>query len=233
VSVGSVLARFNPWAITRETPEIAPQNYPRADVASYTATTISAAYAPYDGWAPALQRIPGGTPDPARIGRQPLYQRRPDASNPAPYWTMEDADTRARESITRNTATGWTEYKGIGTETRYAPNPRTIPPAETRRTQLISPNDYSFWRPFDTDTPKISARALSGLHFSMADHRRNYEIYGMQPQRKPGGTTRNTYRLPPSPWDANIVDMPVAAPMPYAVTRVNDVTPSMSRSWRL
>jgi len=37
-------------------------------------------------------------------------------------------------------------------------------------------------------------------HVSMADHRRNYEIFGMKPQ---GATGVNTYRAPIRPWDEN------------------------------
>lgn len=90
----------------------------------------------------------------------------------------------------------------------------------------MSPNTYSFVRPFD-QTPE---RQFNGVHFSMADHRRDYEIGGMTPAYKP----RNTYRIEPAPWDKDIVDMPpnVQPDISERIVSV-DVPPTTNRSWRL
>lgn len=45
-------------------------------------------------------------------------------------------------------------------------------------------------------------------HFSLAGHRRLYEIYGMKPQNKIGA---NTFRKDPQPWDRNLVVAPTAS----------------------
>jgi len=93
---------------------------------------------------------------------------------------------------------------------RWADNPRRDPVPLTRPTGLASPSMYRFYRPFDQlnrpydDVVVGTARDLNGQHFSMADHRRTYDILGMAPQKTP----RNTYRLEPTPWDDHMVDTP-------------------------
>lgn len=82
---------------------------------------------------------------------------------------------------------------------RPAPNPRWAQyPEHNNLTARNSPNYYSFTRPYDQNYE----RRLNGSHFSMADHRRNYPVFGMAPAR----TWRNTSRVEPAPWDSNIVD---------------------------
>jgi hypothetical protein len=54
-------------------------------------------------------------------------------------------------------------------------------------------------RPFAKD----AAWLFDGSHFSMADNRRAYDILTMAPVPH----RRNTYRVEPSPWDTDIVDM--------------------------
>lgn len=82
-----------------------------------------------------------------------------------------------------------------------APNPRWAQyPEHDNLTARNSPAYYSFTRPFD----QAYERRVNGSHFSMADHRRNYPIFGMSPAR----TWRNTSRVEPAPWDSNIVDTP-------------------------
>lgn len=65
-----------------------------------------------------------------------------------------------------------------------------------------TPQTYSFLRQFDV---MCGARRLDTSHFSMADYRRiEQPVYGMQTTR----TTRNTYRLAPSPMDVFSVAYP-------------------------
>ncbi len=96
---------------------------------------------------------------------------------------------------------------------RYADKPYQT--TEPRPTNRMSPSTYVFTRPFD----QRFARQLNGQHFSMADHRREYPIMGQEPTRR----RRTTWRAEPTPWDANLTDMPspvVRTPMPGQVTAV-------------
>lgn len=132
-------------------------------------------------------------------------------------------------------ATNFKEDFGVlAGDRRWVDSPRRNPPATTRPTQTSSPSNYRFMRPFDQfnrpfeDMVAGTARHLNGEHFSMADHRRDYEILGMAPAR----TTRNTYRLEPTPWDENLVDQPPA----YSQTdmRIETVdVPTANKSYRL
>jgi hypothetical protein len=130
-------------------------------------------------------------------------------------------------------ADGWTERKD---SYKVGRNPRETPPPETRPTQQMSPRTYSFTRPFDqinrvwSDMTAGSARHLNGVHFSMADHRREYDVLGMAPWSRP----RNTYRIDPAPWDQDMVDMPQEyAPVSNRVQAVEIQENLSSRSWRL
>lgn len=196
--------------------------------------------APYNdefGWAPALRLSPASIPDTTRLGTEPLRDYRPTPVRPPEeFWRRNDRNKARRHSIEQIDANGWDETKtGTGHASpergafRWAPNPTSTPPPENRVTQRMAPRGYTFWRPFGTNTPKISTRLFNGMHFSMADHRREYDIYGMAPAR----TARNTYRLEPAPWDTDLVDMP---PDTQRVQR--EMVPTMevdyqSRSWRL
>jgi hypothetical protein len=94
----------------------------------------------------------------------------------------------------------------------------------------MNPRTYFFWRPFETNQPKMGARRLNGIHFSMADHRRDYEILGMEPAK----TRRNTYRLEPTPWDTNLVDYPPEDNTPANRGTVpGEASHYSTRSWRL
>ena len=100
-------------------------------------------------------------------------------------------------------------------------------------TEKLSPRRYSFTRPFDQGTKGNGARQLNGQHFSMADHRRDYPILGMRPWNQ----HRNTYRVDPAPWDAEMYDVPPESTM-GAVTngRIQAVDvpgDSGNRSYRL
>lgn len=99
----------------------------------------------------------------------------------------------------------------------------------------MSPNTYTFWRGMGHGGPQDTPNELNGIHFSMADHRREYPVLGMQPQKKPGAGTRNTYRLEPAPWDSNIVDVPppAAQGLPLAEIQAPTGPTSLSRSGRL
>jgi hypothetical protein len=232
---------FNPFAVREQATAVDPQraDTPVSEVPAY-AVPQSVAYgvpslevgAPYNkefGWAPDLRTSTTETPSAQRLGTIPRFDRYPDPQKPPQdslYGRM-DVDPSKRHSVESVDADGWTERKGVlASDRRWAPNPRSVPPAESRVTQSMAPTTYSFTRPFD----QHSARQLNGMHFSMADHRREYEILGMAPVR----TGRNTYRMEPVPWDVNIVDLPpdTSPDVPSARIRSTEV-PAGSRSYRL
>jgi hypothetical protein len=237
------MAPRNPWAVARNEPEFSEPDYPGMAMSRYAVPTPGsksddAPYAdsPVTAWAPHMRISPRGYPDASRLQQIPRRDFRPEpARPPEEFYGYLDRDDAFRHSVEKQDADGWTETKnGLGHPdsrrgaNRFAPNPREVPPDEPRLTQTMAPRSYSFWRPFQGMTP----HRFTGDHFSMADHRRKYEIYGMAPQRRPGGSSRNTYRLPPAPWDINVVDMPPDQDLPDATWKSVEV-PSPSRSWRL
>lgn len=208
------MASQNPYAADRATIEDTVPQYsmPRS---SYAAPSLEAgdAYNDEFGWGPELRMSTVNTPSAQRLGAIPRFQDYPDPQKaPEVWYDRLDADEEKRESVTDTKAVGWTELKGLAVgDLRWADNPRRKPPAEPRITQQLSPATYSFTRPFDQlnrthagDPPTGSARNLNGTHFSMADNMRTYQAVGSMPVR----TGRNTYRLEPTPWDTDVVDLP-------------------------
>lgn len=154
------------------------------------------------GWGPKPRISVESTPDAMRLQNFPVRTVRPDGDDaPEEYYGPLDADDKTRHSVENVDADGWEIVKD---RYRIGPDPRWNPPAETRITEKMSPRRYSFWRPFDQGTKGNGARQLNGLHFSMADHRREYEILGI----RPWSAHRNTYRVDPTPWDADMYDVP-------------------------
>lgn len=196
------------------------------------------------GWAPILNATPTATPDSERLRITPIHDYRPDPKQPsdnASLWTGLDADRKWRYGVEFQDADGWQETKtGFGFPNpsqganRFARNPRELPPKEPRPTSELAPRSYIFERPFMTGQPGMGQRSLNGNHFSMADHRRRYPILGMKAPRRPGYGTRNTYRIEPPPWDADLVDKP---PINQQLPDIEPIpainVPYVSRSWRL
>jgi len=189
--------------------------------------------APYNdefGWGPSPRISVENTPDAMRLGSFPTRTVRPNANDaPGVFYRPIDAEEKHRHSVEDQDANGWDEKKS-----RYqiGPDPRWNPPAETRVTERMSPRSYSFVRPFDQGTKGNGARQLNGMHFSMADHRREYDILGM----RAWGAHRNTYRVDPAPWDADMYDVPpeqsFGTVMQGRIQAV-DVPDSGGRSFRL
>lgn len=131
------------------------------------------------------------------------------------------SDEMARTRVETEIASPW--LTPPPTVSRFAPDPKTVVQPEYRPTQRMSPASWSFTRPYD----QRMARRLNGVHFSMADHRRNYPIYGMAPRN----AWRNIDRVDPAPWDSNLViksSQPAYAPNPQVP--VYDV-PMPNRGW--
>jgi hypothetical protein len=201
-------------------------------------------YTRTQGWSPELETSAGGTPAANRLGLMPLYSRTvPAGQSPDAYYRKLDADDLNRHRQEVIDADGWDEQKqlpgdsnpGSSVYARWAPNPRATPVPEDRPTMRMSPRTYSFMRPFDQlnraygDVVVGSARRLNGVHFSMADHRREYPILGMRPVQQ----RRNTYRIEPPPWDADMVDVPENEPTVQSARISSPELPYPSRSFRL
>lgn len=220
----------NPYMHSRTEYEFDTPDYPALDIPAYAVPshTADAPYNDEQGWAPSLRISPTGVPDRTRAALgytlPPLDGRNPAAQPPEQFYGGLDADKARRHSVEFQDADGWDEtkeYPGypaahLGAN-RWARNPRETPPPEPRPTSRMAPRTYIFTRPWLQGLPKSGARNLSGLHFSMADHRRSYPILGMEPVI----SRRNTYRIEPGPWDINLVDMPP----------VNDNAPSQQMAY--
>jgi len=241
------MARRNPFAHSRTEPEIAEADYPNA-LAGESRFAVpdhlrrDAPYIDALGWAPRLDLSPTSVPDTSRLGTEPRRDYRPDPVRPPQeFFGQLDADKDSRHRVESVDADGWEETKdGFGFPqpragaARFAANPRAVPPPETRPTERMAPRSYNFWRPFMTNQAKMGDRNLNGVHFSMASHRRTYDILGMAPPRRPGGGSRNTYRIDPVPWDTDIVDKtPPNSETPQYRTLPTVEVAYGSRSWRL
>lgn len=221
----------NPWAHSltekqSDTPRVAVQQ-----VNAYAVPSLSAgdAYIDEFGWAPHLAQRTSTveTPSAQRLMTTPLRDYRPNPVRPPEeFWGRNSADVAKRESVVETNATGWATPAGVRAgDQRWAPNPRLNYPDEPRLTSRLGPNTWTQTRPFDR-----GAKRFNGMHFSMADHRRKYDILGM----KPAVSRRNTYRMEPAPWDVDIVDMPPAneQQIPSSIARSVDI-PSTGRAMRL
>lgn len=166
----------------------------------------------------------GPSEDPDRLDLRTRVDSRPNLANPLGWWRRKSADQDKRESVVSRNAIGWEKTPSRTNE--RAPDPRWTPVPESRPTQQMNPNTYTFERPFDA----TMERSFNGVHFSMADHRRTYDIYGMTPVSH----ARNTYRIEPGPTDRDITDMPTDSMYSEQRAAVYDVPVSaVERSWRI
>ena len=168
----------------------------------------------WQGWAPSLRTESTGTPDAERVGVAPIRQRQVFPNRPPEDWydAFTDYDDARRHSVEAQDANGFAEVRT--NELRRAPDPRWNPPQPSRVTAFRHPRTYAFWRPFQRPPARNN-----GLHFSMADHRRTYDVLGMEPVPQ----RRNTFRVDPSPWDAEIYDVPPSASPVVTPGRVQGV----------
>lgn len=163
--------------------------------------------------------------DPDRLDQRRRVQTYPSAHDVEGWYRRNDAETAQRESVVDAHSTGWTERKG-GSGRPVAPRPLGSDTGEPRPTLAMGPNTYSFERPFDARME----RQFNGEHFSMADHRRTFDIYGMAPAVR----ARNTYRIDPGPTDRDITDMPPQDNYRPQYAQAPDApVSSVERSWRL
>lgn len=189
--------------------------------------------APYNdefGWAPKPRISVENIPDAMRIQQFPVRTVRPGADQPPEeFYRPIDEDDKKRHSVEDQDANSWEIKKS---QHKLGPDPRWNPPNETRITEKLSPRSYSFTRPFDQGSKGNGARTFNGVHMSMADHRRDYEILGM----KPWAPHRNTYRIEPAPWDADLYDVPPESTIGTSVQgriKAVDIPPSGNQAFRL
>lgn len=237
--------KYDPYAAESATIEEAVPEYsmPRG---TYAAPSLADgdAYIDEFGWAPDLKTSASGntTPSAQRLGVIPRFDEYPDATRPPEeFYNRRGYDANVRDaSQTHTQGVPWAEGKGVlASDHRWAPNPRSVPPPESRITQQLSPGTYSFTRPFDQlnrpygDVVAGSSRSFNGWHFSMADHKRTSQITDQTVGSMPVRHARNTYRIEPTPWDTNIVDLPatVGPSIPTELYRTSEVPPN--RSYRL
>lgn len=143
-----------------------------------------------DGFSPVLGPASEGTsPDDIRTGK-----REPVFGGPRQQFKNDvlAVDSLNRTADERQISTGWPIEQKKPVVGVIPEQVQDIGP--TRPTASMSPNTYLFMRPWERPES-------TGEHFSLADHRRKYQIYGMAPR---GGVGVNTYRLDPKPWDTNL-----------------------------
>jgi hypothetical protein len=236
---------FNPYAADEEAIENVVPEYsmPRGTFAAPSLESGDA-YNDEFGWSPKLRTSASGdtAPSAQRLGTIPRFDDYPDPLKPPQdYYDRLGADENQRHSAEKVQATPWDEPMALSpSDRRWAPNPRSTPPPESRVTQRMSPASYSFTRLFDQfnrtyagGPPVGSARTFNGTHFSMADHARLTDAIAESAGAMPVRTGRNTYRTEPEPWDTNIVDLPPAQPIADQLIRSYDIPGSGSKAWRL
>lgn len=224
------MANANPYQMSRTEEEFQVPEYAATDSA-YAVPGIEedAPYIDELGWSPHLRLSTTETPDSARLGDRPLRDFYSDSyPNPEQFYDERDSSAAIRHSVEDIDANGWKEVQGVDAgDRRWADPAMRTPPPDNRVTQDMSPRSYSYTRPFDQQN-KSGARYFSQLHFSMADHRRVYEVPDMAPVR----TARNTYRMDPPPWDANLVDVPAPQSIPNGRVQAFEVA-APPRNYRL
>ncbi len=224
----------NPYATSRTEEEFQAPVYAQGPHSRYAVPNleVDAPWIDSTGWAPSLRLGPNETPDAARIGTLPTRDfHRGSGPGTEGFFNQRDNDPRTRHTVEQIDANGFPDVKGIQPgERRWSPDPKSVTVPESRTSR--HPRSYAFLRSFGNGgygTPKVGERSLNGVHFSMADHRRNYDILGMAPV----SSRRNTYRIEPTPWDTDLVDVPAETDyLPNARIQAIELDRS-SRSWRL
>lgn len=159
------------------------------------------------GFSPSLATTgsPDGTmlPDDIRVG---LREPPPNDPNTTFVYQRRFSEFYQRHSV---------EKTDVGWKVKQQKVPAGQDPMWTQERMPVRPtadNDpvgYRFWRPWHIPRNiKDAVGEDATAHFSLADHRRAYEIYGQKPQ---GGIGANTYRAPTRPWDETLFVPPQAA----------------------
>lgn len=162
------------------------------------------------GFSPEL--VSGGSPDGSalpsdiRIGRR---EAPPNDPNDHEYNALRTSEFHKRHSV-EDTTTGWKvqQYKVPAGQNPLWTQER----APIRPTADNAPMGYQHKRPWHIPRNIKDAVGEDAVaHFSLADHRRAFEIMGMKPQ---GGVGANTFRADPKPWDEALFIPPTAGDIP-------------------
>jgi hypothetical protein len=145
-------------------------------------------------------------PSAIRIGtREPVENRSTDHE----FNARQTSEFHKRHSVETYVPGNWRNKQ------RRVPTPRnpywTHDPTPRRPTATQTPTGGVFTRPWHV--PRNLADIVPGavLHFSLADHRRNFDVMTMTPRGRVG---MNTYRAQPRPWDENLYRPPQASNSP-------------------
>jgi hypothetical protein len=137
----------------------------------------------------------GNTPDLIRTGQQePPY----NDPNVRVYTDRRTREFHERHSV-EQTDVGWHSK-----QERVPPGQNPLWEQErmhTRPSATRDPLGYRFTRPWHVPRFLHDIDPSQTPHISMADHRRQYEIYGMRSRDRTGV---NTFRLDPVPWDQGL-----------------------------
>ncbi|MGH7551510.1 MAG: hypothetical protein ACREMQ_00605 [Longimicrobiales bacterium] len=223
-----MVATVNPYAIRPQVAgEAPPASVPVGPNSSYMVPGIPETDDPENtdgGYSPVLRPTgeSGTLPDAIRIG---LVEPPVNDPNVFGYTMARDADRKRRQSD-ETTHESW--------NVRQERLPRPVVPewnqerAHIRPTAVRSPLGYMFERPWHIPRNILDAVGPHAeTHVSMADHRRVYEIYGMAPRGRLGV---NTFRLTPTPWDAELT-VPLDQTTPDDGARLSGI--AGNRSYRL
>lgn len=159
------------------------------------------------GYSPVL-RVTGASgtlPDAIRIGAKEPPENDPNVRE---YNARRTADFHSRHAD-EITTVGW-DIRQSKPFVPPVPDQIQEKPA-IRSTARRSPLGYLFTRPWHI--PRTVHDIFGGDpvdHVSLADHRRNYEIYGMAPRGTMGA---NTFRKDPQPWDRFLIVQPSEMPV--------------------
>ena len=166
------------------------------------------------GYSPELVASGSATgaalPDDIRIG----HREPPPNKSTDPKWNaVQSSDYLRRHAVEVHREGRWE------TQQRKIPAPRMPlweqerPP--TRPTATQTPVGGLMTRPWHIPRNRAEIEGDGAvLHFSMADHKRNYPIMQMEPQGRLG---MNTYRADPRPWDESLYYPPRATNAPNGI----------------
>jgi hypothetical protein len=125
------------------------------------------------------------------------YSRPPADVNPQQWYDDKDVWAKQqRDKIENQTAVPWSD--DTSKTGPMADDPKWTPPTVQRPSAFLSPSSYRFTRPFGQDVE----HELNGVHLSLADNRRAYNLSGNVGRT---ATWNNSYRLDPVSNDAQAV----------------------------
>ena len=155
------------------------------------------------------------------------YDRPPADKNPQEWYDDRNIWAKQqRESIEHQVGVPWMD--DTSKTGPMADDPKWTPPTVNRPTAFLSPSSYRFTRPYGQDVE----HELNGVHLSLADNRRAYNLSG-NVGRTQGWN--NSYRIDPVSNDAQVVFVgdSVANDVGTQIIYANSTNTTSKRSYRL